>query len=153
MPVSRKSALRIVVLFALASVVTFLVLPYSVVEGLVRRFAWIGNTVDFIDTVAPGLEASHLISFAILGLLSRFAWPKGRPRNIAIAIVAVAAVVEIAQIWIPGREAAVSHAVLEAIGGLIGFGIAWVLSYAWGSGSLPDDYKASTHWSGENSDH
>jgi VanZ family protein len=95
---------------------------------------------------------SHLLSFGGLGFLARFSWPRARPRNVATAIVVVAVLVEIVQIWVPGREAAVSHAVLEALGGLAGFGIAWVLTYAWGSGSLPEDYQASTHWHGENSD-
>lgn len=152
MPVSRKSALRALVLLALAAVVTALVVPYDVVQGLLRKFGWINHAVDFLDTVAPGLEVSHLVAFGALGFLARFGWPRARARNVAAAILAVAALVEIVQIWVPGREAAVSHAILETLGGLAGFGIAWVLSFAWGSGSLPPEYQASTHWSGEHSD-
>jgi hypothetical protein len=152
MPVSRKSALRILLLVALVVVVATLVVPYDVVERLFQKFGWIGRAADFLDTVAPGLEMSHVLSFGLLGFLARFSWPRARPRQVAIAIVAVAAVVEAVQRFVPGREAALSHALLEALGGLAGFGIAWVLTYAWGSGSLPEDYQASTHWHGENSD-
>ncbi|GAB3651690.1 VanZ family protein [Ramlibacter alkalitolerans] len=139
-------------LVALVGVVGTLVVPYDVVETLFRKFGWIGRAADFLDTVAPGLETSHLLSFGALGFLARFSWPRARPHKVAIAIVAVAALIELVQLWVPGREAAISHALLEALGGLAGFGIAWVLTYAWGSGSLPEDYQASTHWSGENSD-
>ena len=149
----RKSALRLLLLLALAAVVTAMVVPYDVVEGWFRTFGWMGRTIDFLDTVAPGLEASHLVSFAILGLLARFSWPKARPRNVAIAIVSVAVLVEIVQIWVPGREAAVSHAVLEALGGLGGFSIAWLLTYAFSGAGLPPEYQASTHWHAGNSDH
>ncbi|MEJ8836799.1 VanZ family protein [Ramlibacter sp. AN1133] len=138
---------------ALAMVIATLVVPYAVVEDLFKRFGWLGNAVDFLDTVAPGLEVSHLLSFGALGFLARFSWPKARARNVAIAVVTVAVVVEFVQIWVPGRQAAVSHAILESLGGLAGFGIAWVLTYAWGSSSLPEDYQASTQWNAGNSDH
>jgi VanZ family protein len=140
------------VLLALAVVVAAMVVPYSVVQDVLRKFTWIGHAVDFLDTVAPGLEVSHLLAFGALGGLARFAWSRSRARSIAGAIVAVAVLVEVVQHWVPGRESAISHAVLEALGGLAGFGIAWVLSYAWGSASLPPEYQASTHWSGEHSD-
>lgn len=153
MPVSRKSALRILLLSALAVVIATLVVPYVVVEDLFKRFGWLGHAVDFLDTVAPGLEVSHLLSFGALGFLARFSWPKARARNVAIAVVTVAVAVEFVQVWVPGRQAALSHAILESLGGLAGFGIAWVLTYAWGSGSLPEDYQASTHWHAGNSDH
>ena len=78
MPLSRKSALRFLVLVALAMVVTAMVVPYSIVQGLERKFGWIRHTLDFLDTVAPGLEAGHLVAFAALGFLARFAWPRAR---------------------------------------------------------------------------
>ena len=134
----------------LAIVVTTLIVPYSVIEALFRKFGWIGRAADFLDTVAPGLEMSHLLSFGALGFLARFSWPRAAPRKIALSLAGVAVLVEVVQIWVPGRQAAVSHAVLEALGAVVGFGIAWVLTYAWGAGSLPDDYQASTHWNEEN---
>jgi hypothetical protein len=152
MSVRRKLALRIVLLVALTVVLTAMLVPYTVVVELLKKFGWISRSVDFLDTVAPGLEASHLLSFAALGLLARFGWPRARPRNVALAVIVVAALVEVIQLWVPGRESALSHAVLESLGGLAGFGIAWLLTYAWGSASLPQDYQPSTHWSGENPD-
>lgn len=153
MSVRRKLLLRAILLLLLAVVVAVMVLPYSVLSGLMRRFAWIGETLDFLDTVAPGLEMSHLLAFAALGFLARFAWPRRPTAHILGGVLLIAAFVEIVQIWVPGRNSAVSHAVLEALGGAAGFAIAWVLTYAWGTESLPDDYQPSTHWTGEHSDH
>jgi hypothetical protein len=153
MPVSRKLAFRAVLIVVLAVVVAAMLLPFPLVEELLRKFGWMHDSLDFLDTVAPGLEASHLVSFAALGFLARFGWPRGRPRNVAIVILAVAVLVECVQIWVPGREAALSHAVLEALGGVLGFAIAWLLTFAWGSGSLPEEYQPSTHWNGEQQNH
>ena len=149
----RKTLLRALLLVVLALVLAGMVLPYGMVESVSKRFGWIPRTVDFLDTVAPGLEVSHLLAFATLGFLARFSWPRARPRKVCLAIVAIAALVEIVQIWVPGREAAFSHAVIEALGGMAGFGVAWLLTFAWGSGSLPPDYQPSTHWHPQNPDH
>jgi len=153
MSVRRKFLLRAVLLLLLGAVVAVMILPYTMVSGLMRRFAWMGETLDFLDTIAPGLEMSHLLAFAALGFLARFAWPRRRAAHILGGVLVVAAFVEIVQIWVPGRYAAVSHGVLETLGGAAGFAIAWVLTYAWGAEGLPDDYQPSTHWTGEHSDH
>lgn len=153
MPVRRKLLLRALLLLLLAVVVAVMVLPYSVVSGLMKRFAVIGEVLDFLDTIAPGLEMSHLLAFGALGFLARFAWPRRRAAHILGGVLVVAASVEIVQIWVPGRNAAVAHGALEALGGAAGFAVAWVLTYAWGPESLPDDYRPSTHWTGENSEH
>jgi hypothetical protein len=152
MTLSRKSALRAVLLLLLGLVVTAMVVPYAALEVLLRRFAWLGGSVDLVDTVAPGLEASHLLAFAVLGFIARFGWPRGRPRNVALAILVVSGLVEFVQLWVPGREASLAHAVLECLGGWAGFAIAWLLTYAWGTDSLPRQFQPSTHWTGDSSD-
>jgi hypothetical protein len=152
MPVSRKSLLRALLVLFLAVVVTAMVVPFSVVETALKDFGWLGKTLDFLDTVAPGLEASHLVSFGALGFLARFCWPRRRFRTLALGVLVVAVLVESAQIFVPGRQAALSHALLETLGGWAGLGVAWLLTFAWGEESLPE-YKHSTHWRGDNSDH
>jgi len=149
MSVSRKSFVRAILLLLLIIVIGTMVVPYSVIEALLNKFAWLGRTFDFLDTVAPGLEVSHLLSFGMLGFLAGFAWRNKKPSTIALGIVGVAVFVEVIQIWVPGRQAAFSHAILETLGGLAGYGIAWVLTYAWGTEHLPEDYKPSTQWRGD----
>lgn len=142
---------RALLLLLLVVVVVTLVVPFEVVEGVFKQFGLLGRTLDLIDTVAPGLEASHLISFAVLGFLARFCWPNHRPWKIGVGLFMVGVLVEVVQLWVPGREAAVSHALLETLGGWLGLGLAWLLTFAWGEESLPE-YKHSTHWRGS-SDH
>lgn len=152
MSLTRKSVSRAALLLLLVVVVATMILPYRMVEGVLRNFAWVGNALDLLDTIAPGLEATHLISFAVLGFVARFSWPNRHPARVGVGVVVVAVMVEFIQIWVPGREAAVTHAVLETLGGWAGLGLAWIVSYAWGTESLPE-FKHSTQWRGNHADH
>jgi hypothetical protein len=151
MRVLIKSLLRTCLLLVLLGVVAGMVVPYSTIEYVLREFKGVKHLLNFLDTVAPGFELDHLLSFGVLGFVAHFAWRKGRAWQVAAGILAVAALVETVQIWIPGREAAVSHAILAFLGGVVGFTAAWLSTYAWGGESVPDEYQQSTHWAGQNS--
>lgn len=133
-------------------VVATMTVPYSTIEFVLREFATVRWVLNFIDTIAPKWELNHLLSFGALGFVARFAWRDARVWQVALGVLAVGALVEILQIWIPGRHAAVSHAVLDLAGGLLGLGVAWLFGYAWGAESLPR-FQHSTHWVGPNSRH
>jgi VanZ family protein len=144
MRVDLKSASRILLVLVFTIVVAAMVVPYSALQFMLREFDSLKDVLNFLDTVAPQFQLDHLLSFGALGFAAHFGWHGRRPWRVAIAVGAVAVIVEVAQVWIPGREAAVSHATLGLLGGLFGFGIAWLLSYAWGSESLPDPSGPST---------
>lgn len=121
----------------LALVVASMIVPSSVLDFIRFRYGWVDAFIDFLFTITPGLDMDHLMAFGVLGFAAHFGWSKGRAWQVGLGILAVSALVEFVQIWIPGREAAVSHALLDVIGGMAGFGFAWVLTYAWGSRGLP----------------
>ncbi|MEJ8839407.1 VanZ family protein [Ramlibacter sp. AN1133] len=129
-----------------------MLLPYSVLEALLREFTWLKRLMNFLDTVAPAFELDHMLAFGVLAFLTHLAWRGVRAWHVALAVLALGALMELVQILIPGREAAVLHVLMDVAGGVAGFGIAWLFTRAWGSDSLPDDYKLSTHWVGENSE-
>lgn len=137
MPLSARSFPRIVLLLVLALVVTSMIVPYSVLDFIRFEYGWVDTFIDFLDTITPGLDMDHLAAFGLLGFAAHFGWSRGRAWQVALAILLVAALVEFVQIWIPGRDAAVSHALLDVTGGMAGFGFAWVLTYAWGARGLP----------------
>ncbi|WP_408015459.1 VanZ family protein [Ramlibacter monticola] len=121
-----------------------MVVPSSTIEYVTGEFEGVQQVLDFLDTVGPGMQLDHLVAFAVLGFVTHFAWPVGRSWQVATAILAVGTLPEIVQIWIPGREAAVSHAVLNIVGGVIGFSVAWLCTYAWSDRSLPSDSMLRT---------
>ena len=88
-----------------------------------------------------------------MGFAAHFGWRRWRAWHVALGALLVASLAEVVQLWVPGREPAVSHAILDLLGAVLGFTIAWLLSYAWSNRSLPQEYQPSTHWVGENADH
>jgi hypothetical protein len=105
-----KVLLRVCLLLVPAGVVVGMVAPYTFIEGMTREFEWIGRAVNVLGRITPGRELDDLISFALLGFVAHFVWRVSRPRQVETGILAIGVLVEIVQIWIPGREATVSHA-------------------------------------------
>jgi hypothetical protein len=137
MPFRARIFPRIILVMVLALVVTSMIVPSSVLDFIRFRYGWIDAVIDFLFTATPGLDMDHLTAFGVLGFAAHFGWSRGRAWQVGLGILAVAALVEFIQIWIPGRDPAVTHALLDLIGGMAGFGFAWVLTYAWGSRGLP----------------
>ena len=138
MALSSRSLPRILLLLVLALVVLLMIAPSSALDFIRFEYDWVDRLVDTLATVTPaGADIDHLAAFGLLGFVAHFGWRRGRSWQVALALLTVAALVEFVQIWIPGRQAAVAHALLDLVGGMAGFGLAWVLSYAWGSESLP----------------
>ena len=138
MTLTARSIPRILLLLVLTLVVLSMIAPSSALDFLRFRYGWVDTVVDFLAMITPaGADIDHLLAFGLLGFVAHYGWRRGRSWQVALALLAVAALVEFVQIWIPGRQAAVSHALLDVIGGMSGFGLAWVLSYAWGPHSLP----------------
>jgi hypothetical protein len=137
MPLSARSLPRIILLLVFALVVISMILPFSALDFIRFEYRWVDATIDFLDTITPGLDMDHLGAFGVLGFAAHFGWSRGRAWQVGLAILMVSALVECVQMWVPGRVPAVSHALLDVIGGMGGFGLAWVLTYAWGGAGLP----------------
>jgi glycopeptide antibiotics resistance protein len=140
----HKCVLRAVLLVALGIVVAAMVIPASAVAALFTQFGSLRRFTNFLDTVGPAIELDHVLAFAALGLVAYFAW-RCRTWQAAVGFGSIAVAIELVQLWIPGRDAAVSHALLDTVGGVIGFSLARALSYACGGPRLPSDAEPSTY--------
>jgi hypothetical protein len=151
MHVAHRYLLRICFLVLFAAVITAMVVPYSVLQVVVSQFICIRRTMDFLDTLGRGVDLDHLVSFGAVGFAAHLGWRHWRAWQVAIGALIVASVAELVQIWMPGREPEVLHAILGVIGAVAGFSLAWLLTYAWGKESLPD-YKPAKYSAGESSE-
>lgn len=76
-------------------------------------------------------KANHAIAFCALGLTSRLGFPGGRWRWVALmaGLLAVGGLIEVAQHFVPGREADGADLVADALGAgcglLAGAALAW----------------------------
>lgn len=130
-----------ILLLVLTLVVLIMVLPGSALEFLREEYAWVHALAEFLDTVSPGVDLDHLAAFAALGFAARFGWPSGRAWQVAIGLMGLAALIEFVQLWIPGRVSSPVHGLMDLVGGMAGFGLAWLLTYAWGSEGLGGDSR------------
>jgi hypothetical protein len=134
----HKSLLRFLFLVLLGCVVASMVIPYSTLQDLVRSFAWLKGSANFFHSAAPGLDIHHLLSYAAVGFAAHIGWPKWRGWQVALGLYVLAGVVELVQVWVPGRASSILHVALDVVWGLSGFLIAWLVTYAWGNEKLPE---------------
>ena len=105
---------------------------------LLRLIAWLLAALVTFATLGPpssrphsdlGQIAEHGLAFILVGLAFGFAYPQHRLRNATVAVV-MTGVLEIVQIWMPGRHARLTDFVVDAIATCIGFVIAASLARA-----------------------
>ncbi|GAB3668847.1 VanZ family protein [Ramlibacter alkalitolerans] len=121
---------RIVLVVVLACVLALMVVPYGAIEFLRGQFAWANRVADVFDEIMPGGDLDHVAAFAVLGVAVWFAFPAARAWRVVLAFVAMGALSELVQLWMPGRRPELWHAVLDVAGGLAGYGLAWLVGFA-----------------------
>jgi VanZ family protein len=80
-----------------------------------------------------GQDGEHALAFALLGLAFGFAYSQNRPLT-SLASVVMIGVLEILQLWAPGRHARLEDFVVDALAACAGLtvaaGIDWVMQRA-----------------------
>jgi VanZ family protein len=71
-------------------------------------------------------ELEHLLAFALVGLAFGLGYPNRR-MILALLAIAIAAVMEILQLWVPGRHAYFSDFVVNGFGACAGLAASAVL--------------------------
>jgi len=103
-----------------------------------RIFAWLlAAAVAFATLGPPGLrphsdlgqDGEHALAFVLIGLAFGFAYTRYRLLTWAISIL-MTGVVEILQLWAPGRHARFEDFAVDALAACIGLAIAAGLDWA-----------------------
>jgi VanZ family protein len=109
----RRARLNIVKTAGGLAIVVFAVL--SLVPGELRP-----------HTGAPG-PLEHVAAYALAGALLTFGYNKhSQPFVIVLSLSLYAAILEIAQLWVPGRNSTVIDFAASSAGALIGSALAWI---------------------------
>jgi VanZ family protein len=108
----------------------------ATLQRYARTGGWILAVLVVIASLLPGEWrqhtpfnglVEHFIAYAIFAFVLELGYGARVPRGtFATLLVVAAAVLETAQIWVPGRHAAVFDFVASATGALAGIGLAWI---------------------------
>src|ERR1700688_3639250 len=99
---------------------------------MLRLFAWLLAAAVTFATLGPprfrphsnfGHDGEHALAFVLLGLAFGRAYTRNRLLTPAIAVVMIG-VIEILQLWAPGRHARLEDFVVDALAACVGLGIA-----------------------------
>jgi VanZ family protein len=105
---------------------------------ILRLGAWLLAAAVSFATLGPpiyrphssfGQNGEHALAFVLVGLAFGFAYPAHRPRTAGVAVFLIG-VLEILQIWAPGRHARLEDFVVDAVAACIGFAVAAGLEWA-----------------------
>jgi VanZ like family len=107
---------------------------------LLRIFAWLLAAAITFATLGPprfrphadlGQDGEHAVAFILLGLAFGVAYPRHRWLVTAMAVAGIG-LLEILQLWAPGRHARLEDFVVDALTACIGLGITAGLDWAKG---------------------
>ena len=107
---------------------------------VLRIFAWLlAAAVTFATRGRPsirltfqhslGQDGEHAFAFILVGLAFGLAYPRHRLLTGAIAVVMIG-VIELLQLWAPGRHARLEDFVVDALTACVGMAIAASLDWA-----------------------
>jgi VanZ family protein len=99
---------------------------------ILRIFAWLLAAAVTFATLGPpryrphsnlGQDGEHALAFVLVGLAFGLAYTRNRLLTAGIAVVMIG-VIEILQLWMPGRHARVEDFVVDALAACAGFAAA-----------------------------
>ena len=106
---------------------------------ILRLFAWLLAAAVTFATLGPprfrphselGQNGEHALAFVLLGLAFGFAYPQHRLFTAATAVAGIG-LIEVLQIWMPGRHARLEDFVVDALPACAGLAMAagadWIM--------------------------
>jgi hypothetical protein len=105
---------------------------------VLRIFAWLLAAAVTFATLGPaqfrphsslGQDGEHALAFILVGLAFGLAYPRHRLLTGAIAVVVIG-VIELLQLWAPGRHARLEDFVVDALTACAGMALAAALDWA-----------------------
>ena len=105
---------------------------------VLRILAWLLAAAVTFATLGPaqfrphsnlGQDGEHALAFILVGLAFGLAYPQHRLRTGAISVVMIG-VIELLQLWAPGRHARLEDFVVDALTACVGMAVAAALDWA-----------------------
>ena len=104
---------------------------------ILRLFAWLLAAAVTFSTLGPASwrphanithDGEHALAFVLLGLAFALAYPRHRMLAAGISVVMIG-VLELLQLFVPGRHARLEDFIVDALTALVGFAIAAIIGW------------------------
>src|SRR5436309_2270340 len=104
---------------------------------ILRIIAWLLTAAVTFATLGPpryrphsalGQDGEHALAFVLVGLAFGLAYPQRRLLTAGIAVVLIG-VLELLQLWMPGRHARLEDIIVDALAACVGIAVAAVLDW------------------------
>ena len=118
-------------LSALLLVVVATTLPNTSLAWLRAEYRWFGQPLNWIESHFAVVGLIHIMLFALLGGAASVAlrhWPISLLLSL---LVALAALSELVQFWIPGRTPRISDFTADVVGAVVGVAVVWGGQWLW----------------------
>jgi VanZ family protein len=105
---------------------------------ILRSFAWLLAAAATFATLGPARyrphsnlshDGEHALAFVLIGLAFGLAYPRHRLLTSTVAVL-LTAMIEILQLWAPGRHARFEDFVVDALAALAGLAVAAAIDWA-----------------------
>jgi VanZ like family len=105
---------------------------------LLRLSAWLLAAAVTFATLGPpqyrphsslGQDGEHTLAFVLVGIAFALAYPRHRPLAVCVSVVMIA-LLEVLQLWAPGRHARLEDFVVDALAACAGFAITALFGWA-----------------------
>ena len=102
-----------------------------------RIIAWLLTAAVTFATLGPpsyrprsalGQDAEHALAFVLVGLSFGLAYPRRRLLTACVAVILIG-VLELLQLWMPGRHARLEDFVIDALAACAGIAVAAMLDW------------------------
>ena len=119
---------------AIGVVVVAVLLPNTWMAELRVQWRWFSEAINRVEALWPAVDMVHVVMFGAVGVLLALAYPAARPVRLLLAIVVLATVSELVQLWVPGRTASVGEAMLDVAAAGVGLLLVALVRRAAGKG-------------------
>jgi VanZ family protein len=106
---------------------------------ILRIIAWLLTAAVTFATLGParlrprsdlGQDGEHALAFVLVGLAFGLAYPRRRLLTAGIAVILIG-VLEMLQLWMPGRHARLEDFIVDALAACAGIVVAAVTDWVW----------------------
>src|SRR4051812_39342425 len=104
---------------------------------ILRIIAWLLTAAVTFATLGPpryrphsalGQQGEHALAFVLVGLAFGFGYPRRRALTAGIAVVSIG-MLELLQLWMPGRHARLEDFIVDALAACAGIAVAAMLDW------------------------